>query len=164
MGKRAEDLDPQREPLYAWEDEWWGWNRNTTTLAICRRYIETACAHYGIKPPRVRQHHQVSLSYSIPAESVISLQAKGSSPGKGGLNPATALHEAAHHVVFWIWGARPQDHGPTFLGVYMWLLERAGIAPGEALRASARARRLRWRLMPPTRPEARMRHNPDGLG
>lgn len=145
--------DPQKDKLYSWEDEWWGWNLNLCSLAVCRRYVETACAYYRIAPPRVRRHMECSLSFSIPAESVISLQGVGSKPGKGGLNPATALHEAAHHIVYWTFGESVQDHGPTFLGVYLWLLAKAGIAPGEALEASARARGLHWRLMPPTRPE-----------
>lgn len=155
--------DPQKDALYAWEDEWGGWNLNTHSLSHCRRLIETACAKYRIHPPKVQKHMTVSLSFSIPTEWVISLQGVGSKPGKGGLNPATAVHEAAHHVVYWIWGERVQDHGPTFLGVYMWLLEACGVAPAEALHASARARGLKWRHMPPTRRET-MRARPGADG
>lgn len=145
--------DPQKDALYEWEDSFWGWNRNLVSLAECRRYVETACAYYRVRPPKVTQHHVCSISWSIPSESVISLQAKGSKPGKGGRNIPTALHEAAHHIVYWTFGERVQDHGPTFLGVYLWLLEKADVAPAAALWGSAKGKGLRWRLMPPTRPE-----------
>lgn len=62
-----------------------------------------------------------------------------------GKNAATALHEAAHLIAHDLYGDRGQDHGPTFLGVYMWLLETAGVAPRIALHATARAHGLRWR-------------------
>lgn len=63
---------------------------------------------------------------------------------------ATAMHEASHHIVFKLCGYRVQDHGPTFLGVYLWLLERSGVAPQSALHASAREFKLKWRHAPPT--------------
>jgi hypothetical protein len=63
---------------------------------------------------------------------------------KGGRNVATALHEAAHHIAWAVHGERVQDHGATFLGIYLDLLSRAGVAPRVALEASARAHGLRW--------------------
>lgn len=62
-----------------------------------------------------------------------------------GKNTATALHEAAHLIVSDLFGGNVQDHGPTFLGVYMWLLETAGVAPRTALHATAREHGLKWR-------------------
>ena len=62
-----------------------------------------------------------------------------------GKNVATALHEAAHIIVFDKFGDKPQDHGPTFMGVYLWLLTTAGVAPRIALEATARANGLKWR-------------------
>lgn len=64
---------------------------------------------------------------------------------RAGKNVATALHEAAHLIVNDLFSGAAQDHGPTFLGVYMWLLETAGVAPKIALHATARAHGLKWR-------------------
>lgn len=80
--------------------------------------------------------------------NLISLQAVGPLD-KGGKNMAVAMHEAAHHIVFKLCGWRVKDHGPTFLGVYLWLLEKSGVAPKAALHASARVFKLRWRDAPP---------------
>lgn len=144
------DLDPQKDQLYVWEDSWWGWNRNLLTLKYCRAAIETACAYYDVQPPKVTQHHVRSLSYSIPVSRVISLQAVAPD-GKGGLNLPTALHEATHQIIWDKFKNRATDHGPSFLGVYLWLLEKAGVATGEALSASARSFNLKWRHMHPAR-------------
>ena len=137
--------DPHREAVYEWEDSWYDWGANTCSLTDCRALVRTACAHFKLPPPAVRQHNKAALSYCIPAHMVISLQAVGSRPGRGGKNPATALHEAAHYIAWKKYGERIQDHGQTFLGVYMWLLEEAKIAPSVALHASARSHGLRWR-------------------
>jgi hypothetical protein len=137
--------DPRREAVYEWEDAWYDWGANTCSLTHCRALIATACAHFKVEPPRVKQHNKASLSYCIPTAGIISLQAVGSRPGRGGKNPATALHEAAHYIAHRKYGERIQDHGPTFLGVYMWLLEEAKVAPRVALHASARSHGLRWR-------------------
>lgn len=134
--------DPQKDGVYSWEDGHHGWNLNTHTLPYLRGLIRQACERYGVEPPYVTVHMKCSLSYSAPADMVISLQGIGTKPGRGGLNPATALHEAAHHVVYWMWGSRPQDHGPTFLGLYIELLEAFGILHSKA---EAKEWGLRWR-------------------
>jgi len=59
--------------------------------------------------------------------------------GRGGLNVATALHEAAHCIAWHLHGERIQDHGPTFLRIYLDLLVRARVAPELALKATARS-------------------------
>lgn len=149
--------DPNKEAVYEWEDDWYDWSSNTCSLKECRRLILWACKAYGVDPPVVKQHHKRTYSWSMPAAGVISLQAKGAKPGRGGKNPATALHEAAHHIVYAIFSDRPQDHGPTFLGIYMWLLTEARVAPEVALHSSARARNLKWRILPPHHPRIRAR-------
>lgn len=135
--------------VYEWEDSWYDWGANTCSLRECRRLIATACAKFHLAPPTVTQHHKASMSWCMPAHGRISLQAVGSKPGRGGKNPATALHEAAHYIAWSHHGNRIDDHGPTFLGYYMWLLEAAKIAPDTALHASARKHGLRWRKIKP---------------
>jgi hypothetical protein len=147
--ERPAKADPQKEDVYEWEDEWRAWSRNTHTLPELRAAIRTACAYYGVRHPKVKQHNLRSLSWSIAEYDLISLQAVGPLD-RGGKNMATAMHEAAHHIVYKLCGHRPADHGPTFLGVYLWLLAAAGVAPESALFASARAHGLKWRHAPPT--------------
>jgi len=140
--------DPQKEAVYSWEDAWEPWCRNSLTLTQCRDWIESACRLYDVPAPRVRQHRSREFSWCHIGLGVISIQG-GKRDAQGGRNCATALHEAAHWIVFTLFGEQPQDHGPTFLGVYMWLLENSRIAPRSALHGSARHYGLKWREMGP---------------
>lgn len=149
MAEKIDPLDPQRHRVYAMEDCWREWSWNTHTLFDLRQLVKTACHKYGVKTPRVTQHKVNSMSYCIPTEDVISFQAVASRPGRGGKNRATALHEVAHYIVYLYFGESVQDHGPTFMGVYLWLLAEAQVAPQAALEAACRAFRINWRPMPP---------------
>lgn len=136
--------DPQKDRLYDFEGEWVEWNTNRLPLADCRAIIRSACEHYGVKTPRVTQHFKRSFSWYSPDDNWICLQAKGAMRTSG-KNAATALHEAAHAIVWQLFGYTVADHGPTFLGIFMALLERAAVAPVEALHAAARKHKLKWR-------------------
>lgn len=142
--------DPQKARLYAWEDSFWGWNYNLVKLSKCREVIRFAANLYGVAPPSVRSHHKVSMSWSIPQSREISLQSKGSVPGKGGLNYPTALHEVTHQIIWDYYGASVQDHGPEFVGVYMWLLAQAGIVPYDALAESLEHENIDSLWLPPS--------------
>lgn len=147
-GKSGCAGDPQRAAIYAWEDTWPAWYLNTHTLTELRYIVRHACKLYRTAPPSVIQHNRRSMSWCDVEDGRISFQAVGPS-GRGGKNVPVALHEVAHLVVFRRFGLRPQDHGPTFLGVYLWLLAKARIAPRVALEASARACGLKWREVTP---------------
>jgi hypothetical protein len=144
--RHSDPADPQKEAVYAWEDEWRAWNLDTLTLAECRITVRAACRRYGLPPPPVSQHKGVS-EYDCLTNR-ITLQSRNYR-GRGGKNPAQVLHEVAHYVVFRRHGWRPADHGPTFVGVYLDLLEAAEIAPRSALHASARAFGIKWREATP---------------
>lgn len=132
--------DPQKEAVYDWEGEFLDWNRQTLTLPSVRSYVRTACAHYGLKAPSVHRHEGKAYAFSNGA--LVSFP-------DWCMNPAVALHEAAHYITDQLYGTSLQDHGKTWLGIYMWLLESAHIAPPEALRASARRYKLKWRVISP---------------
>jgi hypothetical protein len=136
------ESDPQQDSIYRWEGSWKAWNRAELTVTECRSAIAWACDQYGVAPPRVKQHAGKSYPWCDVEKRVVSFSLKGK-------NVATALHEAAHLIVSDIFGDRVQDHGPTFLGVYMWLLETAGVAPRIALHATAHAHGLKWRQRSP---------------
>jgi hypothetical protein len=141
---QSDDLDPHKNDVYLWEDSWPGWNRNHVGIRACRRLIATACRHYKVKCPTVTTHHKRSFSFSIPTKDYISLQGWGHED-RGGLNVPTALHEAAHHIAWSLHGDRIQDHGPTWLGIYLDLLIRAKVAPEVALIASLQPFSLTYR-------------------
>jgi hypothetical protein len=140
----SEDLDPHRLKVYAWEDSWPGWSRNHIGINACRKLIHTACDDYKVSRPAVKVHHVRSLSFSYPTEGYISLQG-WAHEDRGGLNVATAFHEAAHHIAYALYGERVQDHGRTWLGIYLRLLVRGRVAPEVALKASLRSFGLKWR-------------------
>jgi hypothetical protein len=140
-------VDKQAEAIYDFEDRFPWANHNNATLAQCRSLIAAACAAYGVRPPTVTQHKKRAMSWCMPVSRRISLQACGPD-NKGGKNAATALHEAAHQIVFDLCGNRVDDHGPTFAGVYFHLLTMCGW-PAAAIRAVAREHGVRWVERPP---------------
>ena len=132
------EADPQITALYNWEGSN-GWDSNRTSFKKARAAILSACRHFWVEPPEIRLHKTRSLPWSKPGQMLISLQRDRY------LNIPIALHEATHHIVFHLFGDKPQDHGPTFLGIYLHLLERAKVKTRANLRASARAYGLKWR-------------------
>lgn len=135
--------DPWQTKLYDFEGDWPAFNKGSLTLAECRKLHAEACEAYNVKPIPVHQHQGRKMSYQYtdpwnPGATYISLRLDHK-------NPAVVLHETAHHICTQLFSWWLQDHGPTFQGVYFWLLARAEIAPIEALRASARQHGLRWR-------------------
>lgn len=139
----TQEKDPQREAVYEWETEFRDWNRKTMTLAEVRDYVRTACAHYGLDAPPVRP---------LPGKQYAYCMGDGGHMGfsEWCRNPAVALHESAHFITLKL-APKAADHGPTWLGIYMWLLAKADVAPESALAASARKHGLKWRHLPPTR-------------
>lgn len=141
--------DPWCQKLYDFEGDWPAFNRGSLTLEECRRLHATACEAFNVAPVPIRQHQGRKMSYSYsdpknPKAAYISLRLDHK-------NPAVVLHETAHHICTQLHSWWLQDHGPTFQGIYFWLLARADVAPREALRASARKHGLRWRETGPQR-------------
>ncbi len=126
--------DPQLKRLYRWESTN-GWDNNTINFNTAKSIIISACGLFEVDPPEVQLHTSHALPFSIPAWDLISLQ-----KGKY-LNVPICLHEASHHIVNKLRGARPQDHGPTFLGIYLHLLNKNGFPMYD----SARMNGLRWK-------------------
>ena len=130
--------DPQKKRVYAWEAQWFDWNRSNLTLKECRTAVKWACDHYGLPPPRVTQHHtNAYTSCTTGPKSVISFRVDQK-------NAASAFHEVAHYICDKIFGFKMESHGAHWMGIYLWLLEGARIAPRTALHASARAKKIKW--------------------
>lgn len=141
---RVDSEDPQRQAVYDWEDYWAPWGNNDLTLRQCRDAIYWACGRFDVRAPKVTQHNTCAMSECDVVQGVISMQGKARREGRGGKNAATVLHEAAHWIVHQLHGWQPQDHGPTFLGVYLTLLIGYRVAPRIALEATARHFKLKW--------------------
>ena len=135
--------DPHVQRVYEWEDSWPGWDKNHITFADCRALVYHACDAYKVPRPVIVQHPQRSFSWSMPTRNRISIQG-GEHRMSGGRNVATVMHEAAHHIAWYLYKDRIQDHGRTFFRIYLDLLVRAKVAPEIALKATAKAHGLKW--------------------
>lgn len=143
--RRGTLADPQRIAVYRWENRWHDWNQHTTKLSLLRTLIRHACRLYSVPPPIVtwgaaREPYKPAIKSNSefdPNTNVILLR-------KHQWNMAIALHEAAHAIVWHRFGQQRIDHGPTWLGIYLWLLVNNETAPRVALEASAREDGLHW--------------------
>lgn len=137
--------DSQKNRAYAWESSFKSFNEHSVPRLRLRRLIRSAERRYRIPPvtiefmERVRKHKRYAkiASEYIPETHTITL-------GWNDHNYAIALHEVSHAIVDYILGYELEPHGPHWLGVYMWLLGWAKVAPTEALEASARVHGLTW--------------------
>lgn len=134
--------------VYEFEERFPWANHNNATLAFCRDAVRAACLIYGVEPPVVGQHNSRFMSWCMPSIRKISLQAGKPGDVRGGKNISVALHEATHQIVYDLCGDRADDHGPTFCGIYFYLLEQAGW-PRAAIYAVARECKVRWVARPP---------------
>jgi len=135
-------MDPQRERVYRWEDQFRSFIERTTTRRELRALIRKASKRYNVEPPSVKfrtksgTRGRITSEYD-PEEHCISL-------GWNDCNHAIAMHECAHAIADTIYGPFQQAHGTRWLGIYLDLLEWARVAPRSALHASAREKRLKW--------------------
>lgn len=134
--------DPWQTAIYAFEGDWLDWNRQTLSIAQVKAGIRRACRKYGLRAPPVKYHRGNVQSFCYGDGSLISFKRKH-------MNPAVAMHETTHYITDQIFGDSLDDHGVVFQGIYFWLLLQTKVAPECALRASARARGLKWRLLSP---------------
>jgi hypothetical protein len=134
--------EKQARKIVNWESEWLLWTREYLGLNSCRALVKWACDLYDVKYPKVSQHHKPHYSLAIPKKNLISMWVEQR-------NHAIVLHEAAHHILHELHGNDFHDHGPEWLGIYMYLLEQAKLAPKIALTSSALEHGLVWKEMPP---------------
>jgi hypothetical protein len=138
------DLDPHKDDVYRWEETWPGWSHNHLNLRQCRELIRMACDHYKVKCPTVTQHKGGTWAWSAPTLNRISMQG-GEHMRQGSRNVPIVMHEVAHHIAWNLHGERIQDHGQTWLGIYLNLLVIAKVAPRLALEATLRSFNLKWK-------------------
>lgn len=156
--------DSQCNAVYAWEDRWESWNRASASERRVRAAIRRAERLYKIRPTKIltvvkdRTNHRTDerngrglklASEYDPVPHTIKLRPRH-------MNLAVALHEAAHAIHDELFGniSRPEleSHGPMWLGIYLWLLVDAKVAPKFALLGSAQEAGLEWRPMSRVQP------------
>jgi hypothetical protein len=138
----------QTRRVYAWEQSFGDWNIDALSDRAMRRLIRKAERLFRAPPSKiVTRRNMFEVAFCAATERGRTAVVVG----RHTHNAASALHEIAHAITWKRAGVnRVAPHGPEWLGVYLTLLMRAGVAPRSALYASARAKGLRWsmRLVP----------------
>jgi hypothetical protein len=121
-GRRGKP-DPQAKALYAWENAWASWGEESMSLEQCQLHADWACDLWKVPhvPVRMQTARKTYSAYDDGDRSIALLRHH--------MNPATVLHETAHHIVDVAYGTAFQDHGPAFVGVYADLLIERKLAP-----------------------------------
>ena len=131
--------DSQRLLVYSWEGEWPAWNVKNLDKDNIESAVEWSHKIYRLPPPKVEYRASDAGETWYDGEThVISVSQKAR-------NAATILHEAAHSVHTLVTGDNHEHHGPEWLAVYLWLLQKYGIASRRALLLSAKAIGLEFR-------------------
>lgn len=130
--------DRQKDKVYAWEDQWLHWQGANAPTKMMRAWVRWACKLYDVPPPVVRKV-PAKLGYSYYEDRDHSI---GLAPKHHAI--AVALHETAHAIAVHYRGVNGHGHGPDFMGIFLYLLETAGIAPRSALRASVEAKGIKY--------------------
>lgn len=140
--KRKSPLsDPQREAVYQWER---GFEGTCHASSSSSKYL-LACAKrmarfYKVKTPSLIFHDPLNVECAgwTNEDGVICLKVSGH-----GRNLPTLVHEMAHYIM--VAKGYPNTHGPRWLGVYLWLMNRSALMPLNASVPSAKAAGLRFR-------------------
>jgi hypothetical protein len=125
----AYDLQTRR--LYDWEHQWKSFNTTRfTTLYQPRKRIRWACRMYRVPVPAVvwRSPARGYPDYDPITHRIRIAPYCNSNP--------IAIHEAAHAIHDWLFGAAGEPHSPAFVGIYVHLLVKWRVAPATAFVAS----------------------------
>jgi hypothetical protein len=139
---RSPKKDPQREEVYRWE-------RNFRTQFLChemplkaaRQLIRDVCKEYKIKPPKLLRSRLGPKAYTGAAWEAEVIEVNSS---QAEFTAILLAHEVAH-VICSAEGYEEPDHGPVWLGLYLYLLDRYRIVPLCATVPSAKAAGLKFR-------------------
>ncbi len=121
--------DHQRHRLYSMERTFIGWvvgtETNAQTLVAVRDH---ACREWGIPRPKITEETRKRV-YGSCTDEEISLNVS-----YDGHNMSVFLHELAHWIQFHKY-PDTEDHGPCFVGIYRYLLDRYKMMPAYAFDA-----------------------------
>jgi len=138
--------DRQCRKVYAWEHQFGDWNIDALSDQALRRLIRRAERIFRVPPSKiVTRRNMFEVAFCAATERRRTAVVFG----KHTHNAASAMHELAHAIAYKR-ADNIESHGREWLGIYLTLLVRLGVAPRSALYASAREKGLRWsmRLVP----------------
>lgn len=130
--------DKNTRLLYAWEDQFLEWNCHDSdlTLPMTRKVVRWACKAYRVPAPSVRwqsrRTRKGEYPYYEPETHSLHFQRKLH-------NLSRTLHETAHAIHDWLFGADGEPHPAEFAGIYAKLIERKKLAPRAAILPSMAA-------------------------
>lgn len=140
--------------VYNWEAQWHHWNTaQFSNLSGPRAWIKYALDAYDVPRAVVRHRSGHQTSFFRPHDWSINLLERHR-------NVASALHEAAHAIHVYYYGPVDEHHNETWLGIYVWLLNKSGLWPKSAIKASLAERNLTYSHM--TSPDVLKRKKPYG--
>lgn len=135
--------DRQQNLAYKWEDQFLHWPGSYLTEKGATEIAKAAARLYRIPVPELvfgkrdtRDGKDLPSSYYPDEHKIVFVPRH--------MNTLVVLHEMAHAITDYILGGNLEPHGPQWLGVYMWLMDRFHIAPTIALTASAKAIGLKF--------------------
>lgn len=135
--------DRQQNLAYKWEEQFLHWPGSYLTPKGATEIAKAIARLYSIPLPELafvtkdnRNGKSLPSSY-FPDEHKIVFRPRH-------MSALIVLHEMAHAVTDYILGPELEAHGPQWLGVYMFLMDRFHIAPTIALTASAKAVGLKF--------------------
>lgn len=139
---RSPKCDPQREEVYRWER---GFKQqfcdHSMPIRSAQRIVREMAKHFGVKRPRLFRSRLGKRGYTGAAWGADIIEVNVD------LAEFTAIllaHEMAH-VICAHEGLDEPDHGPVWLGTYLYLLDRFKIVPLSATVPSASAAGLKFR-------------------
>lgn len=124
--------DPQAKAVYKWQWQWGNWNENELTKDDVRHWVKWAWKKkFGFKRmPRVVFRTAGEYSSYDPDQATLYFIHEHR-------NVAVVLHEVAHAIITMLYGRTVEDHGPEFMGVFLYLLEEARLYPRATVYDSA---------------------------
>jgi hypothetical protein len=139
--------DKQQKRVYKWESTWGVWN-GPSSKDGCRYWLEWACTQYGVEIPKlVFAKNNRGWSYYQEDKDTIRLV-------KDHQNFSVVFHESAHAIASFYYPRAIEDHGPEWLGIFLWLLRESKAVPEVALKASAKEFGLKWKALDASSPDA----------
>ncbi len=137
---KSPKCDPQREKVYRWEN---GFGAVRTGDMGTRKFyslLRTVSEDYGVVKPRAAGMHKCWKAWAaacLTEEKLLCFD-------KGFCTAHILLHELAHYILDqYGFGSLP-EHGPKWLGLYLYLLGRYKALPLSASIPSARAYGLKF--------------------
>lgn len=116
--------DPQKDAVYAWQWKWYDWNHGELSKDGVRQWVKWAYKKKFrfTKMPRIKFPKTGKCSYHDGEKALLAFVYEHR-------NVPMVLHETAHAICFILYGATVEDHGPEFMGIFLYLLEKTGHYP-----------------------------------